>query len=108
MAELTAGNEVPEIAGEAIRSPKARLANRLAGIITFVYVVIGYLSQLSLVLTRQSAAGLSPVFLLLGLAAFSSWVVSGWMAPRNYAIVVPNALGLCGSLALLVLYFLLP
>jgi uncharacterized protein with PQ loop repeat len=108
MAELTVGNAVPKSTGEPIRTPMALLANRLAGIITLIYVVIGYIAQLSLVLSRQSTSGLSPVFLLLGLATFSSWVVSGWMRPRNYALVIPNALGACGSLALLFLYFLLP
>jgi uncharacterized protein with PQ loop repeat len=90
------------------RTPMALLANRLAGIITMLYVSVGYASQIYVLISSRSTAGLSPVFLLLGLATFSSWVASGWMRPRNYALVVPNACGVCGSLALLILYFLLP
>lgn len=70
-------------------------------------MTVGYASQINLLVSRGSAADLSPVFTALGFLAFGSWVVAGWLfTPRNYAIVVPNALGAICSSALLILWFI--
>lgn len=85
-------------------NPKAQTANRCAACVTIIYVIIGYTAQLSLIVSSRSAAGLSPVFTTLGFLAFSCWVVSGSIRPRNYAIVLANLTGAVFSLALLIVW----
>ena len=85
----------------------ARLACRWAGIFTFIYVTLGYASQIGLLIARASAADISPLFVGLGFITFSSWVVAGWlMTPRVYSLAVPNALGALGSLVLIILWLI--
>jgi hypothetical protein len=78
-------------------------AARSAMVITVLYVVIGYGSQIGRVLSRGTASDLSVLLLSLGLATFTSWTYAGLvMRPRNMEIVVSNGLGVFFALALLI------
>jgi uncharacterized protein with PQ loop repeat len=81
-------------------------ARRVAAAITCLSVTVGMGAQVGRVVEKQSAADLSPTFLVLALATYLSWVVSGsLMRPPVAAIVVPNLLGAIGTFVLVVLWF---
>lgn len=81
-------------------------ARRIAAIVTCLSVTVGMGAQIAHVVDSQSAADLSPVFLVLSLATYLSWVVSGsLMRPPVAALVIPNSLGALGTLVLIALWF---